>query len=58
LGGGKNSLFFATHQNQKETKKLDSVMKKLQNMEMDEELEDKLIAFKYLLGKMDKFRRS
>jgi len=56
LGGGKNSLFFAT--NQKETKKLDSVMKKLQNMGMDDELEDKLIAFKYLLGKMDKFRRS
>jgi hypothetical protein len=58
LGGGKNSLFSVTHTPATDSRHLDSMMKKLQNMGMDEQLEEKLIAFKSLLGRMDRFRKS
>ena len=62
MGGGKNSLFSVintpANQNSSEARQIDAMIKKLQNMGMDEQLEAKLIAFKYLLGHMDKQRET
>lgn len=69
LGGGRNSLFSINlkppttadiqsnpHRDSVDSRHhIDVLLRKLQNMGMDNQLEEKLIAFKHILSRMDKF---
>lgn len=73
LGGGKNSLFSAISNTQKkvgeprlpedkgstkQAAKINSLMRKLHGMGLNEQDEDKLLASKILFTRMDRFKRA